>query len=162
VLARAPREGGESFGIAVARAPGGGYLAGTCRTSQPELMKLNIRSADPRGYVVPAPAGGPDRLLAGVLLEPGYEADGVRTPAKVLVVTPRDATEVRYGGTTVPVHDRLAIVTLPDRATAEVFEATVHDAGGTSLGTARIAPSEQDVEQVSFYGVDGMGKPYRP
>jgi len=156
VLGGAAKVGFEHYGIAVARAAGGGYLVGSCPTLRPEG---GTRFADaPQGFVVPAPAGGPDDLFA--LLQSSWNdarigdevAKGQIIPGPTrtaaVVVAPVGATEVEVAGTTVPVHDRLAVVRdVPE----EGVTAIARDATGRELGRTGYATSERNVELESFY-----------
>jgi hypothetical protein len=156
ILGGSPNVGGQWFGIAVAKAPGGGYLVGSCRTRHPEYSNSS-GAAGANGFVVPAPDGGADRLFTIVATRIG-RLRGSETEAAVLsavVVAPKGTTEVEVAGLTIPVRDRLAVVTFPKDTPAEGLTATARGADGGILGTTTgLARQESDVEGESFYDVD--------
>jgi hypothetical protein len=148
----------EYYGVAVARAKGGGYLVGSCPTLRPESA-TTVGGENPQGFVVPAPQGGPDDLFA--LLPstwtearadeaaPGGVSLGQQHPA-VVVVAPVGASEVEVAGKTVPVRDRLAVVRdVPE----EGVTAVARDAGGRELGRTGLARTLREVASASFFDV---------
>jgi hypothetical protein len=151
VLGATATRGEESFAVAVARARGGGYLIGSCRTRHPEWGTDGADTAD--GFVVPAPGGGPENLFAVVPVQPGQPAADLSaaTATKLLAIAPAGATQVRFGDVTAPVEDRMAIVEWPDRTPIGEVDATALDASGRTLGTARVAPGAHEVEAAAFY-----------
>jgi hypothetical protein len=169
VLGGSPRLGDEWYGFAVARAPGGGYLAGTCRTRHLEPLTLcrpwppvtpggsngscspRRPDADIKAFVLPAPAGGAGRLFAALPMSPAGPPGPDRMEA-VLVIAPEGATQVRTPTATAPVRDGLAILTLGQQG--QYFgdvQVTAYDAAGRSLGTTRQALSLANATSASFY-----------
>jgi hypothetical protein len=72
-------------------------------------------------------------------------------PAAV-VVAPEGATEVEVAGKSVPVRDRLAVVTgVPQNG----LTAIARDANGRELGRTGAAPDTHEVAQASLYGGPG-------
>jgi hypothetical protein len=151
VLGRVRRQGDVWIGVAVARAPGGAYLVGTCRTRHPEWPVDGAETAG--GYVVPAPAGGPDHLLTVMPVQPGGPAPDpdAETATKLVAIAPRGATEVTFGHVTAPVQDRLAVIDLPDRTPIHGITVTARDAAGRTLGTAQVPRTDQEAEAAAFY-----------
>jgi hypothetical protein len=174
ILGGSPQVGDAWYGIAVAKAHGGGYLVGSCPTLHPEYSN-SMGAQNANGYVVPAPEGGPDNLFTivgtttveakrvvrgddrNVLLG---QSEGAGLSA--VVVAPKGTAEVEVAGLTVPVRDRLAVVKLPKDTPAEGLTATARAADGSILGTTTgLAKEEGDVNQESFYDVDLLDEPYR-
>jgi hypothetical protein len=148
ILGGAPKQGREWFGIAVARAPGGGYLIGTCRTRSEEWSNSSGAETS-QGFVAPAPAGGPDRFLTVVPVQdggiPASGDESAGTASKLIAVAPVGATEVEFAGVTAPVHDRVAVVLLPQGTVVDGLKITARDAAGTVLGTAGMPAYEPEV-----------------
>jgi hypothetical protein len=153
VLGAAPEEDRKWYGIAVARAPGGGYLVGSCPTLHPEWSNSS-GAENAQGYVVPAPEGGPAALFAMVATTTGQAVS-------VVVVAPEDAAEVEVAGQTVPVRDRVAVVLLPAGTPEAGLTATARTSDGRTLGTTRPAATERDIDQETFFDVDELGEPIR-
>jgi hypothetical protein len=152
ILGGAPKIGDQWYGIAVARAPGGGYVVGTCPSTDPEESS-SAGSLGGRGFVVPAPAGGPAELFVLAPTSTTVKQGDTTTfePAAV-VVAPEGATEVEVAGKSVPVRDRLAVVTgVPQNG----LTAIARDANGRELGRTGAAPDTHEVAQVSLYGGPG-------
>jgi hypothetical protein len=155
ILGGTPTVGAQWYGIAVARAPGGGYLVGSCPTLHPEWSNSN-GSEGAAGFVVPAPAGGPDELF---VLVPTHQSEAVSASTTLqhpvaVVVAPVGATEVEVAGKTVPVRDRLAVVTgIPEAGPTAI----ARDASGRELGRTGPAREEREVEQRSLYGCPARG-----
>jgi hypothetical protein len=163
ILGGSPNVGKEWFGVAVAKAPGGGYLVGSCPTLHPEHSNsMGAENAD--GYVVPAPEGGADKLFTIVATKTdrlrGSESEDAVVSA--VVVAPKGTAEIEVAGLTVPVRDRLAVVTFPKDTPAEGLTATARGADGSTLGTTTgLAKQESDVSQESFFDVNLWDEPYR-
>jgi hypothetical protein len=140
VLADARRVRGEWHAVAVARAPGGAYLVGTCR--RPDSSG-DSRSAQELGsFVLPAPAGGPAALFALTTTELASTRIGerpTRAVVTVVVVAPQGATEVEVAGVTAAVRHRVAYLTLPAGTPEQGLRATARGADGTVLGTTPLA-----------------------
>jgi hypothetical protein len=159
ILGGTPVVGNQWFGIAVARAPGGGYLVGSCPTRLPDATHT-MASDRARGFVVPAPEGGPAELFVLVPSHTSVQAGTTSTisPAAV-VIAPEGATEVEVAGKTAAVHDRLAVVT--GLSQDEGLTAIARDASGRELGRTGEARTEGEVAQRTLIGCPPRGSgPY--
>ena len=79
-----------------------------------------------------------------------------------VVVAPKGTAEVEVAGITVPVRDRLAVVTFPKDTPAEGLTATARGADGRTLGTTTgLANRYRDVHRESFDDVNPRDEPYR-
>ena len=136
VLADARQVRGEWHAVAVARAPGGAYLVGTCR--RPDSSG-DSRSAQELGsFVLPAPAGGPGQLLALLPTKTitDRQAGDQFDKTVVAVLAPEDAATVEVAGVTAQVSNRLAFVTLPPGIWVDTLRAVARRADGSVIGTA--------------------------
>jgi hypothetical protein len=136
VLADARRIGGQWNAVAVGRTPGGAYLIGVCR--RPDAVADTSSAQELGGFVVPAPAGGPGRLLA--LLPTKTVTDQVAgeqfDKTVVAVLAPEDAVTVEVAGVTAQVTNRFAFVTLPPGTQVDTLRAAARRADGSVIGTA--------------------------
>jgi hypothetical protein len=149
ILAGAPKVGAEWYGIAVARAPGGGYLVGSCPTLNPQ-WSTSRASESPEGFVVPAPAGGPEALFVLVPTNVSVvTGNSIRQDPAAVVIAPVGATEIEVAGTKAPVRDRLAIVT---GVPADGATAIARDANGRELGRTGAARDAMAVAREAFPG----------
>jgi hypothetical protein len=155
VLGATPRLGPEWVGLAVARAPAGGYLVGLCRTSQPDRTSSSDAN-QAEGFVVPAPAGDARDLL---VLVPCKRSPGLVDVAAVCVVAPEGATQVEVGGVRAEVHDRVAVVEFPQPVPVDGLRATARRADGDVIGPVRRADGEEAVTNVALPWFDL--RPYR-
>jgi hypothetical protein len=146
VLGATPRLGTEWVGIAVARAPAGGYLVGMCRASRPDRADGST-SGRAEGFVVPAPAGGARDLL---LLLPCRRAPGGIGVVAVCVVAPEGVTEVEVGGVRAEVHDRVAVVEFSQPPPVDGLRATARRANGEVIGPVRRPDGEDGLSRLAF------------
>jgi hypothetical protein len=133
VLADARRIGGQWNAVAVGRTPGGAYLIGVCR--RPDAVEDTSSAQENRGFVVPAPVGGPGRLFALVPTKTITNQPGQFDKTVVAVLAPEDAATVEVGGVTVQVSNRFAFVTLPPDTRTYTLRGTARRADGTVIGT---------------------------
>jgi hypothetical protein len=161
VLGGSPKLGKFWYGVAVAEAPGGGYLVGSCPTLNPEWHNSS-GSEDSRGYVLPAPAGGSDDLLTVLPVGTDRMSDGdesLTAVRRVLVVAPKDAATVTVNGVTAQVQDRIAVIQLPPDVEQKTVRVVAHDASGHDIGSAGIPRGQGQVEWESFYDTPWPGFP---
>jgi hypothetical protein len=143
VLGATPRLGDQWIGLAVARAPAGGYLVGLCRTTRPgDAERSSAQQSE--GFVVPAPAGGADDLL---VLVPCERSPGLVDVAAVCVIAPKGVAEVEVGGVRAPVRDRVAVVRFPAPTPVDGLRATARGTDGDVLGPVKRADGEEAVSQ---------------
>lgn len=133
VLAGTTRSGGAGWSVGVLRAREGGYLLGTCRDGG---------SGPNSRFVVPAPAGGLDRLTA--LLPIDRTPDGRGRLFGVLA--PADATTVELGGRPATVHERIAVIDLGEERSLDGLRVTARRADGGVAGTADVAIRDRELD----------------
>ena len=160
VLGAPPVQEGTWYGIAVARAPGGGYLIGSCLAPYPEWSSSS-GTENAQGYVVPAPEGGPASLFAMIAAKAGPPRGTETEDVPVVVVAPEAAAEVEVAGQTVPVRDRVAVLLLPAGTPEAGLTATARTSDGRTLGATGLAPTEREIDQEAFFDVDELGRPIR-
>jgi hypothetical protein len=141
VLGVTRRAAGEWYGIAVVRAPSGGYLVGMCRVYRPDRA-ASASWGRIGGFVVPAPAGGARDLL---VLVPCRLAPGGADAKVVCVVAPEGATQVEVGGVRAAVRDRVAVVEFPQPVPLDGMRATAYRANGEVLGPVKKPAAEETV-----------------
>lgn len=134
------------LGVAVARAPSGGYLVGMCRTSRP-WSSSSSDALQAEGFVVPAPAGGARDLL--VLLPCKRARAGAGLDA-VCVVAPEGATEVEVAGVRAEVHGRVTVVEFPRPVPEKEVQVTAHRADGKPIGPVRRPLDERVVTDAAL------------
>jgi len=129
LLAGTTHAGGSGWAVGVLRAREGGYLLGACRDG-----------GFPPGnrFVVPAPAGGPDRLTALLPMDPTMDGRS----QVFAVIAPADATVVELAGHEVPVRQRVAVIDLGEPRAQEGLQVTARRADGGVAGTAGVATTD--------------------
>jgi hypothetical protein len=121
------------WSVGVLRAREGGLLLGTCR---------DFRFARGDTFVLPAPVGGLDRLIA--LLPLDDVGDG--RAQRFAVLAPADAATVELAGRSATVHERIAVFDLGTKHALSGLQAKARRADDTITATATRTPTSRDLD----------------